>query len=134
MKQQYEVEDEATFLQQQAADAKVAMQRTLAAMQETAKSAADVRAWTQKYPWYAVGIATVAGFVAARTVLSPAHRQNSRAPTETPAASRSSPLSSVLSWLWGMGRGMLISAIVSAVSVNVAETEFKNRDDASTAA
>lgn len=131
MAQRYEVEDEAAFLQQQAADAKVAVQRTLAVMQETAKSAADVGAWTQKYPWYAVGIAAAAGLITATTVLSPSRHQRNGAYAEPPSASRSSWLSSALSLLWGASRGMLMSALVSAIGVAVGEAESDGDEGAS---
>jgi hypothetical protein len=126
MEQRYDVADEAAFLQQQAADAKVAMQRTLAAMQETAKSVADVSAWTRMYPWYAVGAAAVAGFITATAVLSPPQRQRHGAHTETASASGSSLWSSVLSLLWGMGRGVLMSTIASAVGITVGEAAADN--------
>jgi hypothetical protein len=130
MEQRYKVEDEAAFLQQQAADAKVAMQRTLAEMQETAKSAADIGAWTRKYPWYAVGAAAAAGFITATTVLSPPQRQRHGAHTETTSASGSSLLSSALSLLWRMGRGVLMSALVSAIGVTISEAESDDDESA----
>jgi hypothetical protein len=123
MDQRYEAHDEATFLQQQAADAQVAMRQTLAAMQETVKSAADVGAWTREYPWYAVGVVAVAGFLTATTVLSPSHRQSHGSRTEATSESPSSFLSSVLSFLWRVSRGMLLSTIVSAMSINAAHAE-----------
>src|SRR5690242_10176945 len=74
-KRRYNTDDERVFLTQQAADAKTAIQHTVADMQATAKEAANIRWWTQHYPWYAVGAATVLGFVAAASALAPAdHR------------------------------------------------------------
>ena len=74
-KRQYDTNDERVFLAQQAADAKTAMQHTVTDMQATAKEVANISWWTQQYPWYAVGAATVLGFVAATSVLAPAdHR------------------------------------------------------------
>ena len=64
---QYPTTDEGTFLRQQAADAKTAMQRTVADIGNTAKATTDVRWWTQQYPWYAVGAAAVVGLVTAAT-------------------------------------------------------------------
>ena len=71
-KRQYDTNDERVFLAQQAADAKTAMQHTVTDMQATAKEVANISWWTQQYPWYAVGAATVLGFVAATSVLAPA--------------------------------------------------------------
>ena len=71
-KQHYNTDDERVFLAQQAADAKTAMQHTVADMQVTAKEVANISWWTQQYPWYAVGAAAVLGFVAATSVLAPA--------------------------------------------------------------
>jgi hypothetical protein len=64
---QYPTTDDGMFLRQQAADAKTAMQRTVADIGSTAKAVADVRWWTQQYPWYAVGAAAVVGLVTAAT-------------------------------------------------------------------
>lgn len=119
----YNEHDEAVFLQQQAADAKVAIQHTLATMQETAKAAADVRAWTRRYPGYAVGVAAVIGFVTATTVLAPSPRNSSHAqPTAAPAA-RSSLLSTLLPSLFGLVRSAVMSAIVSAIHAHEAHEE-----------
>jgi hypothetical protein len=60
----YDTKDERVFLTQQAADATTAMQHPVADMQATAKEVANIRRWTQHYPWYAVGAVTVLGFVA----------------------------------------------------------------------
>jgi hypothetical protein len=70
--------DARVLLAQQAADATIAMQRTVADMQATAREVVDVRWWTQ-HPWYAVGTAAVLGFMTARHVLAPP-------PSQTPAA------------------------------------------------
>jgi len=84
------------FLTQQATDAKTAMQRTLADMQATVKEAADVRWWTQQYPWYAVGAAAVLGFVTATRALAPAdHRAPPAPPTQGQSAGRPSWMSSL---------------------------------------
>ena len=79
-KRHYNTDDERVFLIQQAADAKTAIQHTMADMQVAAKEAANVSWWTQQYPWYAVGAATVLGFLAATSVLAPAdHRPRTAA-------------------------------------------------------
>ena len=80
-KRHYDTNDERVFLAQQAADAKTAMQHTVADMQATAKEAANISWWTQQYPWYAVGAATVLGFVATASVLAPARPPYAASPT-----------------------------------------------------
>ena len=111
-KRHYNRDDERVFLAQQAADAKTAIQHTVADMQATAKEAANIRWWTQQYPWYAVGAATVLGFVAATSVLAPAdHRPQPAPPATTQAATRPSWTAS----LFEMVRSTLMSIIVDAL-------------------
>src|SRR5919197_5779057 len=90
-KRHYDTNDERVFLAQQAADAKTAMQHTVAAMQATAKEAANIRWWTQHYPWYAVGAAAVLGFMAATSVPTPTdHQPQPAPPVASQAAARPS--------------------------------------------
>ena len=49
-KRHYDTNDERVFLAQQAADAKTAMQHTVADMQAAAKEAANISWWTQQHP------------------------------------------------------------------------------------
>jgi hypothetical protein len=110
-KRHYNTDDERVFLTQQAADAKTAIQHTVADMQATAKEAANIRWWTQQYPWYAVGAATVLGFVAAASALAPAdHRPQPAPPTATRAARPSWTAS-----LFEMVRAALMGAIADAL-------------------
>jgi len=111
-KRHYDTHDEREFLTQQAADAKTAMQRTVADMQATAKEVADVRWWTQHYPWYAVGAAAVLGFVAASTALAPADH---RAPSAPPPAASQAARPSWTASLFEMARSALMSAIMGAL-------------------
>ena len=104
-KQHYNTDDERVFLTQQAADAKTAIQHTVADMQATAKEVANIRWWTQQYPWYAVGAATVLGFVAATAVLAPADHRTQPAP---PAASQTAAL-------FEMMRSMFMGVIADAL-------------------
>jgi hypothetical protein len=103
----YSTTDEGLFLTQQAADAKAAMLRTMADIKATAQEAADVRWWTQQYPWYAVGTAAVVGFVAATQLLSPAAQP---APPAQPVARPT-----LMSSLFEMVRSTLVSAIIGAL-------------------
>ena len=111
-KRHYNTDDERVFLAQQAADAKTAMQRTVADMQATATEAANLSWWTQQYPWYAVGAATVLGFVTATYVLAPTdHRPRPAPPAPRPAAARPSWTTS----LFEMVRSMLMGIIADAL-------------------
>jgi ElaB/YqjD/DUF883 family membrane-anchored ribosome-binding protein len=111
-KQHYNTNDERVFLAQQAADAKTAMQHTVADMQATAKEVANISWWTQQYPWYAVGAATVLGFVAATSVLAPADHRPRPAP---PAASQAAARPSWTASLFEVMRNMLMGVIVDAL-------------------
>jgi hypothetical protein len=111
-KQHYNTDDERVFLAQQAADAKTAMQHTVADMQAAAKEAANISWWTQQYPWYAVGAATVLGFVAATSVLAPADHRQQPAPL---AASQAAARPSWAASLFEMVRRTLMSIIVDAL-------------------
>ena len=111
-KRPYNTDDERVFLIQQAADAKTAIQHTVADMQATAKEVANVSWWTQQYPWYAVGAATVLGFIATTSVLAPAnHRPRPTPPVASQAAARPSWTAS----LFEMVRSMLMGIIVDAL-------------------
>jgi len=108
----YNTTDEGVFLTQQAADAKTAMQRTVADIKATAREVANVRWWTQQYPWYAVGAAAVVGFIAATQVLAPADRHAPPALlVQRPAAVRPSWISSLLE----MVSSTLVSTIMEAL-------------------
>jgi hypothetical protein len=124
---QYNTQDEATFLQQQAADARVAIQQTLAEMQETAKAAADVRRWTQQYPWIAVSAATVLGFVAVSALTRNGVTHSQADVTPQHQAAKPSLLASFLSPLFPMLRNALVSALVSGVMDKAQEQELEQK-------
>ncbi len=111
-KRHYNTDDERVFLTQQAADAKTAMQHTVADMQATAKEVANVRWWTQQYPWYAVGASTVLGFIAATAVLPSTDHHTQPAP---PAASQAAARPSWTASLFEMVRSTLMSIIIDAL-------------------
>ncbi len=100
------------FLRQQATDAKTAMRRTVADIKATAQEAADVRWWTQQYPWYAVGTAVVVGFVAATQLLAPADHHAQPVP---PAQSQTAARPSLMSSLFEMVRSILLGTIIEAL-------------------
>ena len=111
-KRHYNTDDERVFLAQQAADAKTAMQHTVADMQATAKEVANINWWTQQYPWYAVGAATVLGFVATTSVLAPAdHRTRSAPPVASQAAARPSWTASLFETVRTMLMGIIVDAL-----------------------
>ena len=112
---QYNTTDEGVFLTQQATDAKTAIQRTLADMQATVKEAADVRWWTQQYPWYAVGAAAAVGFVTATQVLAPADH---RAPPAPPPQGQSAGRPSWMSSLFALARSTLMGALAEAMQAS----------------
>jgi len=125
----YNTTDEGMFLTQQATDAKTAMQRTLADMQVTVKEAADVRWWTQQYPWYAVGAAAVVGFVTATQVLAPSdHRAPPAPPTQGQSAGRPSWMSS----LFDLVRSTLMGAIMEAMRAGSQHSERAQAEHAQT--
>ena len=110
-KQHYNTDDAQVFLAQQAADAKTAIQHTVADMQVTAKEVANISWWTQQYPWYAVGAAAVLGFVASSVLASADHRPQPAPPAASQAAARPS-------WtapLFGMVRSILMGVIADAL-------------------
>ena len=108
----YDTNDARVFLAQQAADATTAIQHTVADMQATAKEVANIRWWTQHYPWYAVGAATVLGFMAATAVRAPADHHPQPAP---PAASQAAARSSWTASLFAMVRRMLMGILADAL-------------------
>lgn len=88
------------------------MQRTLAEMKTTAQDAANVRWWTQQYPWYGVGAAAVLGFVAATKVLPGGDHG---APPAAPVQSQPVAQSSWLAPLFDLVRSTLMSAVIGAI-------------------
>lgn len=128
---QYNTKNEGIFLQQQAADAKVAIQHTVAEMKATAKEAADVHWWTQRYPWYAVGAAAVVGFVTAISVLPSSHRRTQRqdAAVQASVARRSSFLSPLFVSLLDMAKSVVMSVIISAIHTTDQQAEQTQRPE-----
>jgi hypothetical protein len=111
-KRHYNTDDERVFLKQQAADAKTAIQHTVADMRATAKEVVNLSWWTQHYPWYAVGTATVLGFIAARSVLAPTDHRTRPAPSTTSPVVRPSWTAA----LFEMVRSIVMSTIIDAVN------------------
>jgi ElaB/YqjD/DUF883 family membrane-anchored ribosome-binding protein len=119
-KRHYDTNDERVFLAQQAADAKTAIQHTVADMQATAKEAANISWWTQQYPWYAVGAATVLGFVATAYAMAPANHRTQPAP---PVMSQATGRPSWMALLFGMARSIVMGIIADALNTKGQEAE-----------
>ncbi|MGE3539775.1 MAG: hypothetical protein AB7N91_20380 [Candidatus Tectimicrobiota bacterium] len=76
----YATDNTALFLTQQAADAKVAMQRSIVDIKHSAGAALNVRWWTQQYPWYGLGVSAVLGFLTMHRLLAPSPPPKPAAP------------------------------------------------------
>lgn len=61
-------DSEAALLAHEAAAAEAAARAALRELQAALRRSADVRAWVERYPWWAVGAAAVAGLAAAVVV------------------------------------------------------------------
>jgi hypothetical protein len=110
--------DEAAFLAQQAATAKIAIKQTLAEMQETAREAADLRWWTRHYPWAAVATATLLGFFVA-----PLLTMERSTPPPPTTSNDQSAAPSLLSSLLGLGKEVIGAALVSALKSTKEQAE-----------
>jgi hypothetical protein len=94
------------------------MQRTVEDMQRTVQQAANVRWWTQQYPWYAVGAAAVLGFVAATRVGTSSYSGAPPAPQQPQTVVRQSWMAP----LFEMLRTTLMSSIIGAVHASGQQT------------
>ena len=103
--------DAHTFLTQQAADAQTAIHQTLTEMQATAREAANVRWWTQHYPWSAVGAAAVLGYVVTTAVQAPPRPRRPIRPPARPAAARPAWTASLFALVRTLVMGILRDAL-----------------------
>jgi hypothetical protein len=62
---------EIDYLNREITDARAALSKTVAGLKHRYAASVDAREWIKRYPWSAMGVATVAGFAAA-TVVTPA--------------------------------------------------------------
>jgi len=127
-------------LQGEAAQAQAALRAKLSDAQTALKQAADVRAWTEKYPWWSVGAAAAAGLAAAVVVTprrgeSLGDRLHHLAPGGNGAADDSnadekdaakSKRGGILDSLWFAGAGLLKSSLQSAILAAVAAKSGQN--------
>ena len=93
------------------------MQRTVEDMQHSVQQVANVRWWTQQYPWYAVGAAAVLGFVAV-TRVGTSSSSGAPAPQQPQTVVRQSWLAP----LFEMLRTTLMSTIIGAVHASGQQT------------
>jgi hypothetical protein len=112
--------NEAAFLAQQAAAAKIAIGQTLMEMQKTAKEAADLRWWTKHYPWAAVGTAALLGFFTVPILTMESHTPPQTAATRNGQAATPSLLSSLVDLV----RGMIVTAVVNALKNKKDQAEY----------
>src|SRR5688572_10869507 len=68
---------EAEFLQAEMKRTQAAMQTALHELRGSCATAADLRLWTKKYPWAAIGLAAGAGFATA-ALLTPSREKPPR--------------------------------------------------------
>jgi hypothetical protein len=138
-------ESEAEFLAHESRLAAEALRGALHDLSEGLHSAADVRLWTQQYPWLSVGVAAATGFAAA-AVLAPATTTYAPAPqapipspepATTEAAehmhhARSSALHGLLSPFWNIAKtaaeGWLMTALTTALQPPPQDTEDPHHD------
>jgi hypothetical protein len=62
---------ELDYLNQEISDARAALSKTVAGLKNSCAASVDAREWIKRYPWAAMGIATVAGFTVATVVTPP---------------------------------------------------------------
>jgi len=125
---------EAEFLAQEAELAKTAIGSALAEMKSELAQAADIKLWTQHYPWLAVGAAAATGFTMAAIVQkgsataaeAPGEaerqrllRETAKAPYNTPSvfptSSKPKLGDSLLGSLFSLARTALEASLVAAI-------------------
>jgi hypothetical protein len=125
---------EADFLAREVENAKTALVNTLADLKNGLTTSADLRLWVKRYPWAALGAATVAGFAAGAAVtpapgqsirekLSRLGANGRRAPVEKPsdvadsvtATSKASFKSVLLDSLFDLAKTLIQTVILATV-------------------
>jgi hypothetical protein len=96
-----EGQSEVAFLSDEARLAQVAILRTIEDLKHDLAHAADLKYWTEKHPWAALGIASAAGFLAAAAIVPShnGHAQPASPEPQRPAEPARSPAGSNLAWL-----------------------------------
>ena len=97
---------------------RAALQNAAGDLQSSLKSAADIRLWTRKFPWAAVGVAVATGFVAA-SVVKPAQAASPATPHPTPDPqqdSRPAAAGSLIGTLLRRAADMALQAVVAAAT------------------
>ena len=122
-----EPKTEAEFLERESRLAKESLAQIRGEILESLSRTADVGAWTQRYPWPALGTAAVAGVTTGwgmGRMLWRSRKPTQAAATEpTSASSQAAPSSRATSATASLvgGLGTLVSAVASAVAVAAAE-------------
>jgi hypothetical protein len=118
-------EDE--LLRCEAAEAHAAIVATLADLKRSLGQAADVRVWTQRHPWPALGAAAAAGVVAGAAIRSAgggnsaADAEEAPAPGQAapPGASRFAPRRTIFSALFDLAATSLQHLILGVIQAHV---------------
>jgi hypothetical protein len=127
------------FLDQQDVAARDAMTKIAKQMGQTLKEVADPRPWTARYPWAAIGAATLAGLVGGKLVGGSGSRPTAAqpAPASQPmqASAKPSMFSSLLSMAVTPAIGMLADQVQKSLhqalsSVMAKPPEYTPRDAA----
>jgi ElaB/YqjD/DUF883 family membrane-anchored ribosome-binding protein len=72
---------EEKYLDLEAARTRAAVGQTLEELKDSLRAGLDVRVWTARHPWAAVGVAAATGFAAAAAVRSAAHARTDTLPS-----------------------------------------------------
>jgi hypothetical protein len=113
---------ESDFLQLEATRARDAIEETLRRLKGDLEHAADVRVWTRRYPWAALGVAAVAGFAAATAVV-PARGQSLKEKFNGAQQPREQEECPIKSHRTGPGVGMmLLGSLFDLAKVAVAKS------------
>ena len=132
---------EAELLKGEAAQAQAALRAKLSDARTALKQSADLRAWTEKYPWWSVGAAAAAGLAAAVLVTprrgeSLGDRLQKLAPGGNGATAEQgasdnkdtakSKRGGIWDSLWSAGGGLLKSSLQSVLLAAVAAKSGQN--------
>jgi hypothetical protein len=124
---------ESAFLTRESELTRVALARTLEELKASLRTSADLRVWTRRHPWAALGVAAAAGFSAA-TLVAARRDNNPSAPDEngnqsdeeppvrrTRANHASKPLAAtIFSSLFDLAKVALQSSIAATAAASAA--------------
>ena len=131
---------EAELLKSEAAQAQVALRAKLSDLQTALKQSADIRAWTEKYPWWSVGAAAAAGLAAAVAItprrgeslgdrlhkLTPGGNGEAGKQSNSDGKAGGAKNRGIWDALWSAGASLLKSSLQSAILAGVAAKTGQN--------